>query len=426
MPLNKVQGFGLTIDTPSMLVVFACLFLAGGLQLFRQWRIEREHTGVLLWSVSLFVRAPGFGLLASRESLTGLWVLHLGHSLLCLGAGLGYAATRHFSGRQTSLLAILSPIILWNALCIIPGFLENVTLRLTSLSFILMFVSALTAFEFQRALLLTRHARVVFVVLFSAAAVMHGARMALMVSAPETAQYFSALGAHGSIFQFLVAILLSSAAILAGAMLFHHGHLQDLRRQAEEDVLTGLLNRGAFRSSASSALEAARREGMPVCMILCDIDHFKTVNDRFGHAGGDTVLQAFSQLMRDRLGPHGLTGRIGGEEFACLLTGEAAHAAYGLAEGLRVHTRVLSMLGGAPDFRITVSTGIGIMPVEAADVDGLLQRADWALYAAKRRGRDCVEVDGQHGRNSAGGQDAGLSSSIVRAETCDYLPGAQS
>ncbi len=409
-----------------MLIVFACLFLAGGLQLFRQWWIEREHSGILLWSVSLLVRVPGFALLALRESLTGLWVLHLGHSLLCLGAGLGYAATRHFSGRHTSLLAMLTPIILWNGLCIIPGFLENATLRLTSLSFILMFVSAVTAFEFQRAVLLSKPVRLVFLVLFAGAALMHASRMLLMITAPETTQYFSSLGAHGSVLQFLAAILLSSAAILASAMLFRDGQLQTLRREAEEDVLTGLLNRGAFRNAALAALVTARREGAPVCMILCDIDHFKTVNDRFGHAGGDTVLQAFSQLMRDRLGPHGLTGRIGGEEFACLLTGQSALAAYGLAEGLRVHTRVLSMLGGNPDFRITVSTGIGIMPVSDADVDGLLQRADWALYAAKRRGRDCVEVDGQHGRDAAGGKGGTPSPVIVVGGAGDYAPGGQS
>ncbi|MFN4127782.1 GGDEF domain-containing protein [Pannonibacter indicus] len=416
----------MTIDTPSMLAVFACLFLAGGLQLFRQWRLEREHAGILLWSVSLLVRVPGFVLLASRESLSGLWVLHLGHSLLCLGAGLGYAATRHFSGRHTSLLAMLTPIILWNGLCIVPGFLENTTLRLTSLSFILMFVSAVTAFEFQRALLLSKPVRLVFAILFAGASLMHASRMVLLISAPETTEYFSSLGAQGSVLQFLVAILLSSAAILASTMLFRDGQLQNLRREAEEDVLTGLLNRGAFRRAAAVALETARRDGTPVCMILCDLDHFKAVNDRFGHAGGDSVLQAFSQLMRDRLGPHGLTGRIGGEEFACLLTGDAALAAYGLAEGLRVHTRVLSMLGGTPDFRITVSAGIGIMPVTTADVNGLLQRADCALYAAKRKGRDCVEVEGLHGKDAAGGKGTAPSPVIAAAGAGDYAPGAQS
>jgi diguanylate cyclase (GGDEF)-like protein len=375
-----------------MLAVMTCLFLAGGIQLFRLWLMEREHTGILMWSASLLVRAPAFGLLAARETLQDLWVLHIGHSLLYLGVGIGYAATRRFSGRSTSLLVVLAPIGIWNCLSIVPGFVENSCLRLICLSAIMVLYSAATAFEFHRADMLSRPVQLLFTVLFAGASLTHGWRMALIISSPETAEYFTSLGTNGSFIQFLIAIVLTSVAILSSCMLFRDGKLRDLRREAEEDFLTGLMNRNTFRHSAQRAIDEAKLAGKPVCMILFDLDHFKSINDRFGHAAGDSVLQTFSQLMRDRLGTSGITGRIGGEEFACLLTGEAVLRAADLAEGLRLQTRVMAMLGGEPDLRVTVSAGVCAMQATAG-FDDLFQRADWALYAAKRRGRDCVEAD---------------------------------
>lgn len=379
-----------------MLAVMTCLFLAGGIQLFRLWLMEREHTGILLWSVSLLVRAPAFGLLAARETLQQLWVLHIGHSLLYLGAGIGYAATRRFSGRSTSLLVVLAPIGIWNCLSIVPGFVENSSLRLICLSAIMVLYCSATAFEFHRSDMLSRPVQLLFTVLFAGASLTHCWRMALIISSPETAEYFTSLGSKGSLIQFLIAVVLTSVAILSSCMLFRDGRLRELRREAEEDFLTGLMNRNTFRQNAVHAMEEARLAGKPVCMILCDLDHFKSVNDRFGHAAGDSVLQTFSQLMRDRLGTSGITGRIGGEEFACLLTGEAALNAAGLAEGLRLQTRVMAVLGAEPDLRVTVSAGVCIMQTTAG-FDDLFQRTDWALYAAKRRGRDCVEVDTSQG-----------------------------
>lgn len=403
-----------------MLAVLACLFLAGGIQLFRLWLMEREQTGILLWAVSLLVRAPAFVLLAARETWQQLWVLHIGHSLLYLGVGIGYAATRRFSGRSTSLVTVFAPIAIWNCLSIVPGFVENNGLRLICLSAIMLLYSSATAFEFHRAGMLSRPVQLLFTFLFVGASLTHGWRMALLISSPETAEYFTSLGTNGSLIQFLVAMMLTSVAILSSCMLFRDGRLRDLRREAEEDFLTGLMNRNTFRDGALRAIEEARAAGKPVCMILFDLDHFKSINDRFGHAAGDSVLQAFSQLMRDRLGPSGLTGRIGGEEFACLLTGDAVQKAAGLAEGLRLQTRVMAMLGGEPDLRVTVSAGVCAMQ-STVGFDDLFQRADWALYAAKRRGRDCVEIDTsqEFGASLAsGGQQSAASG---RAGTGDFL-----
>lgn len=383
-----------------MLAVLASLFLVGGIQLFRLWLMERERSGILLWSVSLLVRVPAYGLLAIREVVQQPWVLHFGHSFLYLAAGIGYAATRRFSGRGTSLLAVLVPVAIWNCLTIIPGFLESSSLRLISLSTIMLLYSAATALEFYRAHLLARPVQLLFTALFLGGTLMHGWRMVLIISSPETADYFTSISENGSVSQFIAAIVLTSVAILSGCVLFRENRLTTLRREAEEDSLTGLMNKGTFRQSSVRAIEEAQLAGKPVCMILFDLDHFKTINDRFGHAAGDTVLQAFSQLMRDRLGPHGLTGRIGGEEFACLLTGDAVTKAADLAEGLRLQTRVMAMLGGAQDLRVTVSAGVCAMQTNTG-FDELFQRADWALYAAKRRGRDCVEVDAPQSPDAA-------------------------
>jgi diguanylate cyclase (GGDEF)-like protein len=160
--------------------------------------------------------------------------------------------------------------------------------------------------------------------------------------------------------------------------------IDDLRREGEIDGLTGVLNRRAFESRASSLIAAAGHT--PCSLVACDLDRFKEINDRYGHAAGDKVLRAFGEFLRAAVRASDLAGRIGGEEFAILMPGSTRDEAFQLAERLRVEWSEFefSHPGGE---RVTASFGVAV--VRAGDnLIQLLERADTRLYQAKATGRN--------------------------------------
>jgi diguanylate cyclase (GGDEF)-like protein len=130
---------------------------------------------------------------------------------------------------------------------------------------------------------------------------------------------------------------------------------------------------------------------VPVSLVICDLDHFKAVNDTWGHAAGDRVIAAFSATLRESAAGHHVVGRIGGEEFAALLPGFNLPAARLFAESVRMAFAGRAIEGFPEGESFTASFGVAeIAPGETAA--SLLLRADLALYEAKRAGRDCVRL----------------------------------
>ena len=160
------------------------------------------------------------------------------------------------------------------------------------------------------------------------------------------------------------------------------------RGDAVVDQLTGLFNRKALAGRYAEAAAQARVLGAPVSLVLCDLDHFKQVNDQHGHDRGDVVLREAAYRMRKTLRTFDLVYRIGGEEFLVLLPGEDLGAAATVAERLVADVSA-SPLGG---LGVTMSAGVSTAPQADAELDDLLKRADVALYAAKDAGRNCVRL----------------------------------
>lgn len=161
---------------------------------------------------------------------------------------------------------------------------------------------------------------------------------------------------------------------------------QDLART---DALTGLANRRFFMERLRDGIDRARVTGMLLSLIMVDLDHFKQVNDRFGHAGGDAVLVAFANLMRSIVRDVDLPGRLGGEEFALVLVNAGLATAVDVAERLRARAAELRPLDGVDD-RVTASFGV-VEHRPGEDAEALLKRADVLLYAAKAQGRNQVK-----------------------------------
>ena len=160
------------------------------------------------------------------------------------------------------------------------------------------------------------------------------------------------------------------------------------------DSKTGLLNPGTWEREAASEVARAIRTRTPLAVVLIDVDHFKQVNDTYGHVAGDTALRAIAQTFRTFLREYDLAGRFGGEEFVLLLPQTTPTAAYRIAQRMRQHIATTPIPAGegagARAVRLTVSVGVAALSARGGTVTDLLAAADTALYRAKAAGRDQV------------------------------------
>ncbi|GAB2673154.1 GGDEF domain-containing protein [Thalassiella azotivora] len=184
----------------------------------------------------------------------------------------------------------------------------------------------------------------------------------------------------------VVAYLAVLASVVAASTILLQAELQS-RGDAVVDQLTGLFNRKALHGRYVEAMAQARAIGASVSLVICDLDHFKRVNDEHGHDRGDVVLREAAYRMRRTLRVFDLVYRLGGEEFLVLLPGQDEHAAALVAE------RLVQDLGAEPlaGLAVTMSAGVACTHGEDLSFEDLLRRADLALYAAKRGGRNRVE-----------------------------------
>ena len=168
---------------------------------------------------------------------------------------------------------------------------------------------------------------------------------------------------------------------------------RELQRLATTDVLTGMANRRSFLEVAEATFQRARESHAPLTVLMLDLDHFKTINDRFGHLEGDRVLAEFAQATKHQLRASDTVGRLGGEEFGLLLPHTLP------AEGADIATRILEAIraleltdSNGQHYGVTTSMGLGTLSPGDRSLHDLLDRADQALYLAKRRGRNQLAV----------------------------------
>jgi diguanylate cyclase (GGDEF)-like protein len=198
---------------------------------------------------------------------------------------------------------------------------------------------------------------------------------------------------------------LVTAFVLGYALWSNRRHRAELIRLAERDELTGLLNRRAIVRKAVEFLSRARENKGTLIIGLIDLDHFKSINDRFGHAVGDQILQRFAAVLRSTFTASEVFGRYGGEEFLVLFPDCTLDQARQASEKLRAALRSQRMR--VEDHDVTVTLSLGLASYESGDVlfDQIARRADIALYVAKTQGRDRVEIynSARHGTMTATG-----------------------
>jgi len=167
---------------------------------------------------------------------------------------------------------------------------------------------------------------------------------------------------------------------------------QMLLELSHTDPLTSLNNRRSMMDALNKEFERSARKQTPLSLLILDIDHFKKINDNFGHQLGDTALQSLSTLLTGHLRQYDMAARFGGEEFVLILPDTTEAEATRAAERIRQEVETLIIDGFTDNFRLTVSIGVAAAPNKMMETpDDLIREADYALYNAKRSGRNRVE-----------------------------------
>ncbi|VVE84315.1 GGDEF domain-containing protein [Pandoraea sputorum] len=189
-----------------------------------------------------------------------------------------------------------------------------------------------------------------------------------------------------------IGTIVMPAMTMGAVLMIHDAMLATAEEAANRDYLTGALSRKHFDLLARQEMVRAVARGWPLSIVVIDLDHFKSINDTHGHAGGDTVLREFVKLVRDSLREGDVFGRLGGEEFAVLLPGTDTPGAIRIAERLRTQASRHLVAGPFGVCHYTLSGGVATW-LERESLEALCMRADRALYAAKISGRNLVLSD---------------------------------
>jgi diguanylate cyclase (GGDEF)-like protein len=214
--------------------------------------------------------------------------------------------------------------------------------------------------------------------------------LAMVPPGPTAAERFDLVVSSFAIAQMVIGVAATLALIWIDVRLMQ----AELSRVAHTDALTGLPNRRAARSRFGEEMARASRAGRKFAMALFDIDHFKQVNDRHGHAVGDRVLRAVAEAVGAGKRGEEMLARIGGEEFLVLVSQETVEGARDAAERLRRAAGAAVVAASGGDVRVTLSGGVALYPEDGNDWERLFAAADRRLYAAKRDGRDRLECRG--------------------------------
>ncbi|MGN7804760.1 GGDEF domain-containing protein [Ensifer sp. 22521] len=364
------------------LVVFAVFF---GLA----WRQERKSLELLLWSSAFSIGAVGFVLLTLRGDGYNFVTISLGNALAVLALAMIWLGLRAFDNQPLKIASALFGPILWIAVTYFSDFFrESVTSRIVLYSVLIFAYSALIALEIFRSDNFRRlPSSYIVAFVFATHGVLYLARIPLIVLWPLAGN--TAAGTAQPLWYQLLTFELFLHSLAGGFAFFalvKERTQQRYKLASETDALTGVPNRRAFLARLDAHLTAGSVKG---ALLYLDIDHFKAINDRFGHAAGDQVLIEFADIISKAVPDDAFIARIGGEEFSACLPHADRPGAVAIAERIRASLEARRLGTAKGVLSATVSIGVAFADGHE-DSHALISAADAALYAAKTTGRNAV------------------------------------
>ncbi len=386
----------LDLDVRTLFIVSISVTLVLGFLLLFAWYQNREIRALGWWSASHFVTCLGAGLLGARGYVPDVLSIDIANMLILLACGFAWGGARLFDDRSVPISGVLAGAILWLLASQLPLLSESINARLMFSSAIISVYTIGTGCEIWRSRLAEPlMSRWPLSVTLFVHGFIYAFRIWLVFAFPVAAggtfysvAWFSIIGLESLLF-----LIIASFMILA--MTKERSELVH-KTNAMLDPLTNIPNRRAFLDAAMRRMRQRSRNLEPVTALLFDLDHFKSINDRFGHSVGDEVLRIFTAKAVAEFRSTDIMGRLGGEEFGALLFGAGEGTAVGTAERIRRALMVATADLDGKQVDATVSVGVAVLGADGTeDIAELLARADNALYLAKERGRNRVEVAGK-------------------------------
>ena len=382
------------LDSLTLLLTTVVILVLLGCALLFFWQRDRRSTWLMWWGGAFVLAGLTAGAYAHPNWGTDYVPIAIGNALRIATFALLFVGARAFGGRPLQLWIIPAVLGVWIALCLYPPFFASMPARVVAASLLTGSLILAAAWEFWRDRSVELPSRTTLIAVLCPFAVFMLIRVPLVGIAPFP---FGAQPVQ-PIWVAVFNLTLFGHTFFLGLLfiaLTKERSEREHRQKSLIDPLTGLMNRRAFMEHTErSALHRPNgtQDPGPTALLIFDLDHFKDVNDRFGHDAGDRVIAAFGSVALTNTRPTDSLYRLGGEEFCCVLPNTDVSAARRIAERIReAFNLTVKALPGA-ESPTTVSVGIAVADHRVVSLEALLAAADSALYEAKSRGRNRVVV----------------------------------
>jgi len=381
----------MNLDLNTLFLVTIYVEAILGLLLLFAWMQNAQIRAVAWWGCAHLTRASSVVLFGMYGDVSDAISIDLANAMLFLAFAVTWTGARVFDGRKPLPMYIVAGPVVWIVVSHLPSFVGDLELRFLLASGIISTYTWLTAYEFWRGRaepLVSRWPAIMMLFAHGALYLLRTPLAAMLPWSP-TSQVFESVWL--TVLSFEALLFTISIAFILLAMAKERTEFRH-RTAAMVDPLTGIANRRAFLHDATELMRHNAARACPSAVLLIDLDHFKSVNDRFGHAVGDHVLQIFARTATETLRASDVVGRLGGEEFAALLHDVSRDKAVVLAEAIRTAFAQATLEVDGYPAEATLSIGIVFSVNGASNLPDLLAQADHALYCAKENGRNRVEV----------------------------------
>jgi diguanylate cyclase (GGDEF)-like protein len=382
----------MNLDVNTLFLVTIYVEAILGLLLLFAWAQNTAIIAVAVWGFAHLMRAASVMLFGLYGSVSDVISIDLANMVLFTAFALTWTGARLFDHRRPLPVLMFGGTIVWIAASRIPGFDDSFEVRVLLSSGIIAAYTWATAYELWRARsepLVSRWPAIFMLFAHGALYLLRTPIGSMLPWLPTGNQLFESawltvLSFEGLLFTIAIAFIMLAMA--------KERTEQRHKTAALVDPLTGVANRRAFLLDGEAQLKRQATDPRPTAVMLLDLDNFKSINDRFGHAVGDRVLELFADVTAGCMRHIDLFGRLGGEEFAALLRDTNRDRALAVAEQVRgAFAEATREVDGRP-VGATVSIGIVISHDAVLDLSALLAQADHALYRAKDAGRNRVEI----------------------------------
>ncbi len=372
------------LDVPTLSFVAICIAALLGLFLTVAWMQQRDVRALAWWGAAYLIGAAAMALWSAPAHALAV-PPEVSSALMFIACGMIWNGVRLFQGRRLLPIAVFAGAVVWLLVAPFPAFAEGGNARTVLGAIVVAGYTFAIAFELGRERRKALYSRTRMVVVPCLHAGIFLLPLVMHAFVPEVLA-----SSWLAVFTLETLIYAVGAAFIV-LMMVQDRQVRIYRNAAETDFLTRLPNRRAFCVDAQALCARQAARGEPVALLMFDLDHFKSINDRFGHATGDATLQVFADVARKSMRTSDIIARLGGEEFAAIVPAPLEMAVK-IAERVRANfERAGATIGGRP-VGVTVSIGAASALGPVFSVDELLTRADDALYGAKHAGRNRVRA----------------------------------